>query len=226
MCLRKSAAAAMAAAIDGGLKMRINRDYEQEINIRDMFFDLAYRWRSILAAALIGAVALGVFQYTYLAVIHGQGKITKEERQFQIDLQNYQDSMRNAQSSIRDYTKLISEQNEYLAESIYMSLDTQKEWFSSKTYYIRMDPSALEALPANSMEDPADYAAAVYVSNRILTEGAPAVADYMKFLSAGGSVPPLEALRLVGVDMEKPQTVRDALRVFADAVTRLEGLLA
>lgn len=70
------------------------------------------------------------------------------------------------------------------------------------------------------------FSAAVYVSNRILTEGAPAVADYMKFLSAGGSVPPLEALRLVGVDMEKPQTVRDALQVFADAVTRLEGLLA
>ena len=80
MCLLKSVAAAPAGgrAIDGGLKMRINKDYEQEINIRDLFFDLAYRWRSILVAALICAIALGAFQYTYLAVIHGQGKITKE----------------------------------------------------------------------------------------------------------------------------------------------------
>ena len=64
------------------------------------------------------------------------------------------------------------------------------------------------------------------IADRILREGAPAVDDYMRFLCAGGSLPPLDALRLAGVDMENPQTVRDALRVFADAVDRLEGLLA
>lgn len=69
------------------------------------------------------------------------------------------------------------------------------------------------------------FSAAVYISNRILTEGQPAVEDYMKFLSAGGSLPPLDALRLAGVDMEDPQTVRDALAVFADAVEQLEALL-
>lgn len=69
------------------------------------------------------------------------------------------------------------------------------------------------------------FSAAVYISNRILAEGAPAVADYMKFLRAGGSLPPLDALRLAGVDMENPQTVRDALQVFADTVDRLEALL-
>ena len=69
------------------------------------------------------------------------------------------------------------------------------------------------------------FSAAVYISNRILTEGKPAVDDYMKFLSAGGSLPPLDALRLAGVDMEKPDTVRGALRVFADTVDRMEALL-
>ena len=69
------------------------------------------------------------------------------------------------------------------------------------------------------------FSAAVYISNRILKEGQPAVDDYMKFLSAGGSLPPLDALRLAGVDMENPQTVRDALAVFADAVAQLEALL-
>ena len=61
--------------------------------------------------------------------------------------------------------------------------------------------------------------------NRILTEGQPAVDDYMKFLSAGGSLPPLDALRLAGVDMENPATVQDALKVFADTVDQLEALL-
>lgn len=69
------------------------------------------------------------------------------------------------------------------------------------------------------------FSAAVYIANRILTEGQPAVDDYMKFLSAGGSLPPLDALRLAGVDMEAPATVQDALKVFADTVDQLEALL-
>lgn len=69
------------------------------------------------------------------------------------------------------------------------------------------------------------FSAAVFIANRILTEGQPAVDDYMKFLSAGGSLPPLDALRLAGVDMENPATVQDALKVFADTVDQLEALL-
>ena len=69
------------------------------------------------------------------------------------------------------------------------------------------------------------FSAAVALSDRILHEGQPAVDDYMKFLSAGASLPPLDALRLAGVDMEDPQTVRNALHIFDETVTRLEELL-
>jgi len=69
------------------------------------------------------------------------------------------------------------------------------------------------------------FSAAVYIANRIMTEGEPAVKDYFRFLSAGGSVPPLEALKFAGVDMEDPSTVQDALKVFADTVDKLEALL-
>lgn len=69
------------------------------------------------------------------------------------------------------------------------------------------------------------FSAAVFIANRILTEGEKAVKDYKKFLSAGCSVPPIEALRYAGVDMEKPDAVRDALGVFADTVKELKRLL-
>ena len=69
------------------------------------------------------------------------------------------------------------------------------------------------------------FSAAVYIANRIMTEGEPAVKDYFRFLSAGGSVPPLEALKYAGVDMEDPATVQDALKVFGDTVDKLEALL-
>ena len=69
------------------------------------------------------------------------------------------------------------------------------------------------------------FSAAVAIASRILREGEGAVRDYKKFLSAGCSVPPIEALRYAGVDMEKPDAVRDALKVFADTVKELKQLL-
>lgn len=43
--------------------MKINYDYEPVIILKDLFFELLYHWRSILVAALIGALLLGGYQY-------------------------------------------------------------------------------------------------------------------------------------------------------------------
>ncbi len=69
------------------------------------------------------------------------------------------------------------------------------------------------------------FSAAVAIADRILREGEPAVRDYKKFLSAGCSVPPIEALRYAGVDMEKPDAVRGAMRVFAETVKEMKNLI-
>jgi len=69
------------------------------------------------------------------------------------------------------------------------------------------------------------FSAAVFIANRILTEGEKAVKDYKRFLSAGCSVPPIEALRYAGVDMESPEVVRNALNVFRQTVEDLKKLV-
>jgi oligoendopeptidase F len=69
------------------------------------------------------------------------------------------------------------------------------------------------------------FSAAVFLANRILTEGETAVKDYYKFLSAGGSLPPIEALKLAGVDMSSPEPIRSAMRVFKQTTERLAKLL-
>ncbi len=69
------------------------------------------------------------------------------------------------------------------------------------------------------------FSAAVFLANRILTEGEPAVRDYYKFLSAGGSLPPIEALKLAGVDMSSPEPIRSAMQVFKQTTERLARLL-
>ena len=67
--------------------------------------------------------------------------------------------------------------------------------------------------------------AAMTLSERILTEGESAVADYRKFLSAGCSVPPIEALKLAGIDMSKPEPLRKAMGVFKDALEQFKAVL-
>ena len=67
--------------------------------------------------------------------------------------------------------------------------------------------------------------AAVSLSERILTEGAPAVVDYRKFLSAGCSVPPIDALKLAGIDMSKPEPIRAALNVFKATLEQFKAVL-
>ncbi len=66
--------------------------------------------------------------------------------------------------------------------------------------------------------------AAACLAERILTEGEPAVADYMKFLTAGGSLDPIDILKLAGVDMSTKEPVQAAVRLFEDLLEQLEDI--
>lgn len=56
--------------------------------------------------------------------------------------------------------------------------------------------------------------AAYYIVNRIRNNEENAVSDYLKFLSAGDSVDPVDALKLAGVDMSNPDVVNSAIDMF------------
>ncbi|MBR2986527.1 MAG: oligoendopeptidase F [Clostridia bacterium] len=65
---------------------------------------------------------------------------------------------------------------------------------------------------------------AVSIAERIEKEGAPAVADYFKFLSSGGSDSPVELLKLAGVDLTKTDAFDAAMASFEDALTQFEAI--
>ena len=69
------------------------------------------------------------------------------------------------------------------------------------------------------------YAAAIALSRRILKEGAPAVEDYLGFLSGGCSKSPIELLKGAGVDMTGPEPVNDALALFGELLDEMESLM-
>ena len=68
------------------------------------------------------------------------------------------------------------------------------------------------------------FSAAMALSRRILTEGEPAVQDYLKFLSGGCSTDPISLLKIAGVDMSTPDPVNSALEQFGELISELEAL--
>lgn len=69
------------------------------------------------------------------------------------------------------------------------------------------------------------YSAAIALSRRILKEGAPAVKDYIHFLSGGCSTDPISLLRGAGVDMASTAPIHDALQLFDELITEMEQLM-
>ena len=67
------------------------------------------------------------------------------------------------------------------------------------------------------------FCSAVSIAKKILEEDG--AADYLRFLTTGGSDYPLEELKIAGVDLTKPATVASALAEFDAALTELETLL-
>jgi len=65
---------------------------------------------------------------------------------------------------------------------------------------------------------------AVSIAERIYNEGAPAVEDYFKFLSSGGSDSPVELLKLAGVDLTKKDAFNSAMESFKNALVEFESL--
>ncbi len=70
------------------------------------------------------------------------------------------------------------------------------------------------------------FAASQLVARRIREEGQPAVDDYLKFLSSGGSDYPIELLKIAGVDMSTPTPIEATTAKMNELLDQMEAILA
>lgn len=63
--------------------------------------------------------------------------------------------------------------------------------------------------------------AAISIANNILKNGEKAFKGYKQFLSAGGSMPPIEILKLAGVDLTTEEPFKVAMKEFKDTLNEL-----
>ena len=105
---------------------------------------------------------------------------------------------------------------DYYGQSCYVDPEIAAEWMRIphfyRAFYVYVYATGL--------------CAAVSLSEKILTEGEDAVKKYREFLSAGCSVPPIEALKLAGIDMSQREPVHKAMEVFRETVAKMKEAMA
>lgn len=67
--------------------------------------------------------------------------------------------------------------------------------------------------------------AACHIVKNILDNKENAVENYLKFLKSGGSMYPLDELKLAGVDMNKPEVVESAISMFKETIEEFKTLI-
>lgn len=121
--------------------MQLNKEYESDINLKDLLFHVLYRWRSILLVALIGAILLGGYKYYTMdkavrsAVVYQDEQLT--EKLQELDRQ------------IEEKAKQVADLETYLNESVYINQSPQGIWTGSCKYLVKTETPILEADPTD-----------------------------------------------------------------------------
>ncbi|MBS3680512.1 oligoendopeptidase F [Ornithinibacillus massiliensis] len=85
-------------------------------------------------------------------------------------------------------------------------------WMRQPHYYMGLYPYTYSA----------GLTVSTAVANRIQEEGKPAVDSWLEVLKAGGTLKPLDLIKKAGVDMSKPDAIREAVAFVGSLVDELE----
>lgn len=104
---------------------------------------------------------------------------------------------------------------EYFGEGVHVDQEIELEWARIPHFYT----------PFYVYQYATGFSAAIAISSKILKKEPGIVEKYKEFLSGGSSMDCIDLLKLCGVDMTKPEPVKEALMVFDEYLGELENLL-
>ena len=113
---------------------RLNREYDPEIRLKDVFFSLLYRWRSILLVAVLCAAVLGAWQAFSVNAVHQAGNRTNDEQRYDRDVAQYRKELTAANKKLNRYQRVLNERLAYQEDSLLMQLDPENVWAAERKY--------------------------------------------------------------------------------------------
>lgn len=114
--------------------VHLNKEYDSEYRMKDVFFHMLYRWRSILLVTLLCAAVIGSWQAFSVNAVHQAGDRTKDELRYEQDMEVYQKDVENTRAKLNEYRDLLEERTAYRKGSLLMQLDPEKVWMAEKKY--------------------------------------------------------------------------------------------
>ena len=119
-----------------GKSVHLNREYEPEFRMKDVFFHLLYRWRSILLVMLLCAAVIGGLKAFSTNAAHQAGEKTKDELRYEQDLEDYRKNVSEAQKKLEKNRKVLDERLAYREGSLLMQLDPENVWTAERVYLV------------------------------------------------------------------------------------------
>lgn len=114
-----------------------------------------------------------------------------------------------------DFTKVYYDLNiKYFGESIELDEEIGYEWMRIPHFYSNFYVYKYAT----------GFAASAILARRVLEKEDGALEKYLEFLKDGNKHFPIDQLKIAGIDMSKPETVNEALELFASLVNNLEEL--
>lgn len=104
--------------------------------------------------------------------------------------------------------------SDFWGDAVVMDPGSELTWMRQPHYYMSLYPYTYSA----------GLTASTAAAKRIREEGQPAVERWLTALKAGGSLPPLELMKLAGVDMSDTNTIREAVSYVGELVDELISL--
>lgn len=140
--------------------MQIKENFEYEIDLKEAFFHVLYRWRSILAAALLGALLFGGYAY-----LKNQKAASPDSQVNQAEMSSEEERELTENALAVDselYDSLLLSSIEYSKNSVLMNADLNQEWQAWAVYSITSSPENQNDSKGEAYPDPAAKIAAAY----------------------------------------------------------------
>ena len=205
---------------------------DRELNLKALCFCVARKWKLMLVAALVLALALGGYRgWKGLSAVTDDQALAALQAAYEADYAKYQSQVVAFETKINQVQEDIRNHGVYMEESVLMGIDYRNTWTASVDLYVET-PENTPVSGAGEGYTRADVIADAYrnmlVSNRVLEKAAETLDIAPQYLRELISIPlpvyheyqdgPLVTVLIRGGDAESAQKIMDSLLACLDTI--------
>lgn len=132
--------------------MEPRREYEQEIDLKDLMFAVLRKWRPIVLLAIVFALLLGGFKiFKGLNQLKDEEYVKQNQEEYEASLDQYNATKKRLEKELANIEENIESQQKYKDESILLNINPYDEYMESATFYISTD---YEIMPGMLYQNP------------------------------------------------------------------------